>query len=36
MASIAEAIARHGGDDTYYTKAGQWLDAKPDSGSMLS
>ncbi len=26
-ASIADAIARHGDDNTYYTPAGQWLDA---------
>jgi len=36
MASIAEAIARHGGDDTYYATAGQWLDALAKYVEILS
>ncbi len=36
MASIAEAIARHGGDDTHYATAGQWLDALAKYVEILS
>jgi hypothetical protein len=36
MASIADAIARHGDDNTYYTAAGQWLDALVEYVGILS
>jgi hypothetical protein len=36
MASIAEAISRHGGDDTHYATAGQWLDALVEYIRILS
>jgi len=36
MASIADAIARHGDDNTYYTEAGQWLDALVEYVGILS
>jgi hypothetical protein len=36
MASIAEAISRHVGDDTPYATAGQWLDALVEYIGILS
>jgi hypothetical protein len=36
MASIAEAISRHVGDDTHYAAAGQWLDALVEYIRILS
>jgi hypothetical protein len=36
MASIAEAISRHVGDDTYYATGGQWLDALVEYIGILS